>query len=326
MKRYDNFTEAYIDLARQLRDEHEWVSSPRGQMIKESLGVQFKIKDARNRLPYVEARKFSMSYLVAETIWYMSGNNSTEWISRYAPFWRNITDDGSTANSAYGARIFKPHERASEKIVQWDYVKEELRRDPDSRRAVIHIRSAHDSLHESKDVPCTLSLQFFIRGDALHLHVSMRSSDIILGLAYDVPAFTIMQEVMANELGVELGEYVHTSNSLHCYQRDFEMLDAIANSEITYNQPMRKLSGSFPTKEMVQMEEAISSATNGQLMTGALFVSPPFTKDLNSTNLDLVHDWFRVLLARRLRKLHENEMAEFALTHACDNCYKFFNR
>jgi thymidylate synthase len=295
-------------------------------MIKESLGVQFRIKDARNRLPYVEARKFSMSYLVAETIWYMSGNNSTEWISRYAPFWRNITDDGSTANSAYGARIFKPHERASEKIVQWDYVKEELRRDPDSRRAVIHIRSAHDSLHESKDVPCTLSLQFFIRGNALHLHVSMRSSDIILGLAYDVPAFTIMQEVMANELGVELGEYVHTSNSLHCYQRDFEMLDAIANSEVTYIEPMRRLSGLFPTREMVMMEGAVSTATNGQLLTGELFVSPPFTKDLDSSNLDLVHDWFRVLLSRRLRKLHENEMAEFALTHTNDRCYKFFNR
>jgi hypothetical protein len=154
----------------------------------------------------------------------------------------------------------------------------------------------------------------------------MRSSDIILGLAYDVPAFTIMQEVMANELGVELGEYVHTSNSLHCYQRDFEMLDEIANSEITYNEPMRKLVGSFPTKGMMQMEEAISSATNDQLMTGSLFVSPSFTKDLSSTNHDLVHDWLRVLLARRLRKLHENEMAEFTLTHACDNCYKFFNR
>jgi hypothetical protein len=154
----------------------------------------------------------------------------------------------------------------------------------------------------------------------------MRSSDIILGLAYDVPAFTIMQEVMANELGVELGEYVHTSNSLHCYQRDFEMLNEIANSEVTYNEPMRKLSGSFPTDEMMKMEELTSSATNSQLMTGALFVSPPFTKNLNSTNLDLVHDWFRVLLARRLRKLQENEMAEFTLAHASDGCYKFFNR
>ena len=327
MKRYDNFTEAYIDLARLLRDEHEWLVSPRGQKIKESLGVQFRITNPRHRLPYVKARKFSMSYLVAETIWYMSASDSTEWISRYAPFWKNITDDGTTANSAYGSRIFKPHRRASENVIQWDYVKEELRRDPDSRRAVIHIRSAHDSIHESKDVPCTLSLQFFIRGGALHLHVSMRSSDIILGLAYDVPAFTIMQETMANELGVELGEYVHTSNSLHCYERDFEMLNDIANSEGPYGfGPMRKLAGSFPTDAMVKMEEAVSTATNSQILSGFVLVSPPFTKDLDPSDLNLVHDWSRVLLSRRLRKLKEEESADFALSHVSDPCYKFFER
>lgn len=327
MKRYDNFTEAYIDLARLLRDDHEWLASPRGQKIKESLGVQFRITNPRHRLPYVKARKFSMSYLVAETIWYMSANDSTEWISRYAPFWKNITDDGVTANSAYGSRIFKPHSRASESVIQWDYVKEELRRDPDSRRAVIHIRSAHDSLHESKDVPCTLSLQFFIRGGALHLHVSMRSSDIILGLAYDVPAFTIMQETMANELGVELGEYVHTSNSLHCYERDFEMLNEIANSEGPYGfKPMRKLAGSFPTEAMVKMEEAVSSASASQILSGLVLATPPFTKDLSQSDLDLVYDWSRVLLSRRLRKLKEDESAEFALSHVNDPCYKFFER
>ena len=327
MKRYESFTEAYIDLSRSLRDEHEWLVSPRGQKIKESLGVQFRISNPRHRLPYVKARKFSMSYLVAETIWYMSANNSTEWISRYAPFWRGITDDGVTANSAYGERIFKPHPRASESVIQWNYVKEELRRDPDSRRAVIHIRSAHDSIHESKDVPCTLSLQFFIRGGALHLHVSMRSSDIILGLAYDVPAFTIMQETMANELGVNLGEYVHTSNSLHCYERDFEMLDAIANSEVPHEMgPMRKLEGSFPTEAMVKMEEAVSSAPDSGILSGLIFVSPPFAKDLHPSDFDLVHDWCRVLLSRRLRKLKEEENAEFTLTLANDPCYKFFER
>ena len=327
MKKYDNFTNAYIDLARVLRDEHEWLVSPRGQKIKESLGVQFRIKDPRHRLPYVKARKFSMSYLIAETIWYMSANDSTEWISRYAPFWKNITDNGITANSAYGARIFKPHQRTSENVIQWDYVKEELRRDPDSRRAVIHIRSAHDSIHESKDVPCTLSLQFFIRGGALHLHVSMRSSDIILGLAYDVPAFTIMQETMANELGVDLGEYVHTSNSLHCYERDFEMLNEIANSEFSYEfKPMRKLEGSFPTEAMVKMEEAVSSASASQILSGFVLVSPPFTKDLTPPDLDLVHDWSRVLLSRRLRKLNEDDNAEFVLSHVSDSCYEFFQR
>lgn len=326
MLKYDNFTEAYVDLARLLRDEHEWLCSPRGQLIKESLGVQFRIENARDRLPFVEARNFSMSYLVAETLWYMSGNNSTEWISRYAPFWKNITDDGSTANSAYGARIFKKHPRIGGDVVQWDYVLEELRRDPDSRRAVIHIRTPFDSVHASKDVPCTLSLQFFIRGNKLHLHVSMRSSDIILGLAYDVPAFTIMQEVMANQLGIEVGQYVHTSNSLHCYQRDFEMLDGIAESQKNIACPMRPLPVSFPVDEMMKMEAAVSEADEKEIKSGLIFISPPFARDMDTLAFELVHDWSRVLLARRLRKLKLDENAELALANVNDPCYKFFNR
>ncbi len=327
MLKYNNFTEAYIDLAKLLRDDHEWLCSPRGQLIKESLGVQFRIENARDRLPFVEARKFSMSYLVAETLWYMSGNSKTEWIARYAPFWRGITDDGVNANSAYGSRIFQRHPRiASGNIIQWDYVKEELAKDPDSRRAVIHIRTPSDSIIESKDVPCTLSLQFFIRGGKLHLHVSMRSSDIILGLAYDVPAFTMMQEIMANELGVELGEYVHTSNSLHCYQRDFEMLDGIAESQRNISCPMRIMPQVFPIEAMMKMEDAVSNADEAQIRSGLVFISPPFSKDIIGESFDLVHDWSRVLLARRLRKLGEYEKADLAIVNVSDPCYKFFNR
>ena len=323
---YENFTDAYIGLAKILRDNHEWISSPRGQLIKESLGVQFRIENIRDRLPFVEARKFSMSYLIAETLWYMSGNNSTEWISRYAPFWKNISDDGVTANSAYGSRIFREHPRIAEGLVQWDYVIGELKRDPDSRRAVIHIRTPHDSKHDSKDVPCTLSLQFFIRGEKLHLHTSMRSSDIILGISYDIPAFTIMQEVMANQLGIEPGQYVHTSNSLHCYQRDFEMLDLIAESQTGVACPMKKLPSLFPTNEMMKMEEAVASASEEQIRSGLIFVSPPFAKDLETSAFELVHDWSRVLLSRRLRKLGLEEHAVLAIENVNDPCYKFFNR
>ena len=106
-----------------------------------------------------------------------------------------ISDDGLTANSAYGARIFKKNKIiANETLNQWEYVKNELMNDPDSRRAVVHIRVPQDSATAKLDVPCTLTLQFFIRDKKLHMIVNMRSSDIIFGLTYDVPAFTLFQE------------------------------------------------------------------------------------------------------------------------------------
>jgi len=88
------------------------------------------------------------------------------------------------------------------------------------------------------------------------LLVNMRSSDLILGITYDIPAFTLMQELMLLELNargldLKLGRYMHVSNSLHVYERHFEMLDKIAN--VSYNNlvasgipPMPKMPSSVP--------------------------------------------------------------------------------
>lgn len=325
---YDNFTEAYIELCKQINDKSDFRSSPRGLDIKEKLGVQFRITNPRNRLPQVKARNFSLSYFVAETLWYLNADDSTEWISYYAPFWSRISDDGKTANSAYGSRIFKTHPRIGDgKIVQWDYVKEELRRDPDSRRAVIHIRTPNDSILNSKDVPCTLSLQFFIRNNKLHLHVSMRSSDIILGLSYDVPAFTIMQEILANELNVELGEYVHTSNSLHCYERDFEMLEEIAKSHVETSVPMNNLPKVFPVAEFIQIEKVTRELTNGEIGDYLPPISPTMKQKLvNKESLDLIEDWSSILLSNRARKMNNIQLAISYILGTKDESYHSFRR
>lgn len=328
MKSYNNFSHAYVDLCRMIRDESEFDAAPRGMRIKEKLGVQFRIRNPRDRLPHIEARNFSLSYFVAETLWYLSGSNSTEWISRYASFWKDISDDGKTANSAYGARIFKLHPRIADGgLNQWEYVKGELKRDPDSRRAVIHIRTPDDSLHAVKDVPCTLALQFFIREGKLHLHVNMRSSDIILGIAYDVPAFTTMQEILANELEVELGEYVHTSNSLHCYERDFKMLDEIANSSDNLGRPMPAYPRVFPIADLMQVEEQIHNMTDGEFLDGIAPVSPKLNDEMEDpVAYKLVNDWKNILCSFKARKMKDAQLAQRYLRSTDFMGYHFFKR
>jgi len=48
----------------------------------------------------------------------------------------------------------------------------------------------------------------------------MRSNDAFIGLPHDVFAFTMLQELIARTLGVELGEYRHAVGSLHLYERN----------------------------------------------------------------------------------------------------------
>lgn len=156
-------------------------------------------------------RNASMTYAVGELLYYLSGSNILEPIAKLAPFWKSISPDGETVNSAYGHKIQNYFG-----FDQWDYVKELLKRDPWTRRAIIHIKPAEEE--DSKDIPCTLSLQFQVTNDGkLTLTTVMRSNDIWLGFPYDVFCFTSLQQLMAYELGYKIGEYCHIAGNMHLY-------------------------------------------------------------------------------------------------------------
>jgi thymidylate synthase len=299
--------------------------------VRERLGHSFRITNILDRIPYVPHREFSIAYMIAEMVWYLSGNNSTEWISNYSAFWRNISDDGTTANSAYGARIFKTHpyqelEQMPHPWTQWQYVKDELKKDPDSRRAVIHIRMPQDSVLAQKDVPCTLTLQFFIRDGELHQVASMRSSDIILGIAYDIPAFTLFQELLALELGVGLGTYTHISNSLHIYERHFEMVERILEDPWVKEfpnrcKPMETMPSLPPLDRLVFEEMLLRSAKTQDNMQ--VWVD---TLEADHTIPTYWKDWLLILASHRAQKLDLPEFRDKLIASVHFSGYKLFKK
>lgn len=165
-------------------------------------------------------RQMSIKYAIAELLWYNSANPDVAAIAPYSKFWKNISDDGATVNSNYGYCIRKKFG-----FDQWETCKQILLNDKDSRQAVIHIKEARDIIkNPTKDLNCTIALQFLVRNNKLDLIVTMRSNDIWLGLPYDLFNFTCMQMQMAMELGIEVGTYYHNAGSLHMYKRDAEKL------------------------------------------------------------------------------------------------------
>jgi len=333
MKVYENFTEAYVDIIKDLYIKPEFSSSPRGLNIKEILSYQFRITNPRNRIPYVQGRDLSVHYMIAELLWYLSGNDSTDWISNYSSFWSKISDDGKTANSAYGARIFKPHKRISSTInetwTQWDYIINELKQDPDSRRAVVHIRSPQDSILASLDMPCTLSLQFFLRNDKVHMVTSMRSSDVILGLAYDVPAFTIFQELLALQLTQELcrpiglGTYTHLSASLHLYERHFKMAEKILEEDKKQDYrnvlEMHQMPSNPPINELMGIEADIKRTNSLSSITMVLGRA-----ETKLDNQDYWMDWCKILSSHRAIKLGDKRTGNDILLSTKFEGYKYF--
>lgn len=116
------------------------------------------------------------------------------------------------------------HQRMGNQI---QFVIDELKRNPSSRRAVICIRTPDDI--GSDDPACMQHLQFFIRDGKLNCHVLFRSNDACKASFMNAFALICLQERIAEELGVPVGYYQHTANSYHCYEKDLDMLKGYVN-------------------------------------------------------------------------------------------------
>lgn len=205
--------DAWIYWYDKLVKQNDVQASRDGDVVGEIINATTVLTNPLRNIMNNKLRKMPMRYAIGELLWYMSANNKLSEIQKYTQAWDRMSDDGETVNSNYGWCI-----RHKYGFDQWAYVREMLRKSPETRQAVLHIKTADNK--ESKDVNCTICIQFFIREGKLHATTYMRSNDIWLGFPYDVFQFTCMQILMSMELGVELGTYTHITGSLHLYARD----------------------------------------------------------------------------------------------------------
>jgi thymidylate synthase len=146
-------------------------ASPRGLATREIIGPNFTLRNPRRRCVTNPARRWSFAFAIGELCWHLSASDELAFISRYAPRWRDFSDDNSTiAGSCYGKRIF---ERRGGKPSQWERLIDLLIADPESRRAILFFeRNPTESLKPNrKDVACATSFQCLIRDGRLHVYV-----------------------------------------------------------------------------------------------------------------------------------------------------------
>jgi thymidylate synthase len=228
----------------------------KGRVIGEFSGSVLRLMNPRARLSRTDTRGKAFSAL-GELLWYLSKSNKLDFITYYIDMYVKYSDDNETVYGGYGPRIFN----LNGKIDQFQNVIEKLREKSTSRQAVIQIFHGEDIIEKHNDVPCTCTLQFIIRDGVLNLIVYMRSNDAFYGLPHDIFSFTMIQEIIASILGIEIGEYVHMAGSLHLYES--KKVDAEkyigeglqSTKDIMPNMPYHDVENSII--KLLEIEEAI---------------------------------------------------------------------
>lgn len=107
----------------------------------------------------------------------------------------------------------------------------ELKRNPDTRQAVILIHDSEDSfnLGGKARIPCSMYYDFLIRKngqnqDQLNICYHQRSADFVTHFGNDIWLAWKLMEWVAEQVGVKPGYLYHTIDSLHSYQKDWDKL------------------------------------------------------------------------------------------------------
>jgi len=191
--------------------------SPRGMLCLEALALRSVISMA-NPIILNSRRRLGYKFMAAEAAWIISGRNDVASISQYSKDISKFSDDGITFYGAYGPRFRD----------QYDYVLGCLKKDIDSRQALATIWRQNPE--QSKDIPCTVALQWLVRHGSIHCVATMRSSDLWLGHPYDIFNFSAMSFYLMLELNkhleeigkppLALGNLFLTAGSKHVYDKN----------------------------------------------------------------------------------------------------------
>lgn len=207
--------------------------APRGQKILEVEDYQLDLDASLSCLTSFKARNLNLSYAIREFLWYLAADKYDTTIEKYASIWPKIKQPEGFYYSNYGQYMF-----GEQGGIPW--VIAELTRDKDSRRAAFPFLRAEHCFESNRDMVCTYSMGFRIRDNKLNMSINMRSNDAIFGTTNDVFAFWMTQKIVLAFLlrhypELSLGSYRHKVDSLHVYERHWEMLtNILADAEDGY--------------------------------------------------------------------------------------------
>tara|TARA_R110000824_G_scaffold6392_5_gene29689 strand:+ start:2192 stop:2836 length:645 start_codon:yes stop_codon:yes gene_type:complete len=181
---------------------------------KALFNVGFYIRNPSDRNITNTERKWNEEYAEAEWEWYLSGDSSVKRLGKIygkiPAIWEKMAiGPNKLVNSNYGYQW--------KRAQQLNNVVNMLRENPDTRQAAISIYDAKEMSKYSKDTPCTYAVQFTVLDDKLDMTVVMRSNDLWYGFCNDQYQFSKLQEMVAKELGREMGTYFHFAHNLHLY-------------------------------------------------------------------------------------------------------------
>jgi thymidylate synthase len=235
----------YLDLAARVLKNGARKENRTGIDTISSFAEQYRV-DLRNGFPLLTTKKVNFRAMLYEVLWYLSGEDHIRNLRQHTKIWDAWADKDGNLDTAYGrywrrfpSARWNPETKAYEvvEIDQIGHVLELLKTDPNSRRMVVTAWEPGNAFN-SKLPPCHYTFAFNVQDRRLNCHLTQRSGDVAIGIPFNLSAYALLTQILAQEAGLELGWFSHTIVDAHIY---LNHLDGLREQLLRSPRPLPRL-------------------------------------------------------------------------------------
>ena len=199
-----------------------------GTGTRSVFGYQMRF-DLREGFPLLTTKKVHTRSVFGELLWFLRGDTNIGWLhENRISIWDEWADANGDLGPVYGYQWRSWPTPDGRHIDQIARVVESLRSNPESRRHIVSAWNVAD-VDDMALPPCHTMFQFYVTPEAdgpgtLSCQLYQRSADVFLGVPFNIASYALLTHLVAQVVGLRVGDFVHTLGDAHIYSNHFDQV------------------------------------------------------------------------------------------------------
>lgn len=213
----------YLDFMRHVYEHGNEKTDRTGTGTRSVFGHQMRF-DLQAGFPLLTTKKLHIRSIVYELLWFLKGDTNIKYLKDHGvSIWDEWADQNGDLGHIYGYQWRSWPTPNGGHIDQISQLVQQIKATPDSRRLIVSAWNVAD-IPQMKLPPCHALFQFYVADGKLSCQLYQRSADIFLGVPFNIASYALLTHMMAQQTGLEVGEFIWTGGDCHLYSNHMEQV------------------------------------------------------------------------------------------------------
>lgn len=180
--------------------------------------------DLSQGFPLMTTKKLHIRSIMIELLWFLRGDTNLQYLhDNKVTIWDEWADDNGDLGPVYGKQWRRWQGADGKEYDQITELLSAIRQNPESRRHIICAWNVSE-LSQMALPPCHLLFQFYVANGKLSCKLTQRSADVFLGVPFNIPSYSLLTHMIAQQCDLEVGEFIWSGGDCHIYSNHFDQV------------------------------------------------------------------------------------------------------